>query len=129
MCHALVLEGLRGRTASGSNEPDVAGAEARDVPRNKDNHEQNNDSTFTKSTTLQCSLLILFIYVHILFTFLFYSQISAVKVQVPAAPSVLCARCEARRFPSPFPEMPRNASGFPELGRCLGRQKWKWLTL
>jgi len=29
---------------------------------------------------------------------------------------------KAPKFPHPFPDLPRNASGFPELGRCLDRQ-------
>ena len=29
---------------------------------------------------------------------------------------------EAPRFPHPFPDMPVNASGFPDLDRCLSRR-------
>ncbi len=29
---------------------------------------------------------------------------------------------EAPKFPHPFPDLPRNASGFPDLGRCLDRR-------
>jgi len=35
---------------------------------------------------------------------------------------------QAPRFPQPFPDMPVNASGFPDLDRCLSRQFFEYYS-